>query len=1063
MASPKTEHNGVANQSSDKQRAEGIEQCENPKTTTWKRFIDKAGLDIPTLIIMTKGSIPPMIGIAMYQSTAISSYFTTQGYLIPVISVLAVAILPRDKFIQNLVLSLLLICIGSAISLLTIWSSIQARIHTSTVPPQDIARGPPPYNSSQSAVCAIWLFVNIWLANFMRAKLPSFNLPVVIYSILVNTSATAGPTIVTTAAAEAFVKELLLAMLFGMGLATGVSLFIFPITSRMVVMGELKGLIGLLRKDVGFQEEYLAALANTCVSDLRTGNGKGRDTSQEQLSTKEREVAKQKRGKAKLMTKEMKASKRLEETVDAIKNLASKIHGDMTFAKRDIAWGNLDAKDLSQVFILIQNVAIPIDKLYHRYPPASAMAENSWERQVWYDAMKQMHAPFKILAEIADQGIEHAAIYLEILPKANGSKMASSSRSHIVDIEASGGQISPGQEGFGSLLDGKMRQFSSQQKSVVQAWVRERSPMMYEAKVSQSHNSRSRQRNQAPLYVLLYMEQLMLAAGEAIRDLVNFADKKVEGGTMSDKRIILPSEHLLWKWLVSVFQKQDSSPKQSHDIMEAGYVYYAAGYDPKKDPEHLPPTSVWQHIGNGVRKMSAGLGSKESVFGFRVACAAMSIGILAFLEDTQKFYQEQRLSWAIFTIALGMTITTGQSVFGFLCRLGGTCLAMVFSIIIWYIVDQKTPGVIVFLWLFIFIEYYFIKFPRFASAVIITIITQIVIIGYELQVQQIGKTVATSTGQPYYPIYLLGPYRLAVVAAGCLVAFIWTIFPCPLADRTRLRQDLSATIYLLANYFSDTGGNMNSKASPTYVLFNARRKIFGKIVRLMFSMKSHIEWQRWELSMGGRFPIETYREMMMRCSHIMTYLTLMSYAVTHPPQMFEIGDGDGANDASSSKENTQDIRWKRTLAEAMPRVELAHHTVMSTLTLLSGSMFSGRSLPPTLPLPRSYDIMRRLVQAAEADDGDAPLSRQNSLGRCGHPELTTIDLRQGIPTDMTGRLHGYAEFVVMQVCSTLVCNDLEGLMRAVSKLVGVVDFSFRVDSCGKQDNAGDAAELSHYG
>jgi hypothetical protein len=76
---------------------------------------------------------------------------------------------------------------------------------------------------------------------------------------------------------------------------------------------------------------------------------------------------------------------------------------------------------------------------------------------------------------------------------------------------------------------------------------------------------------------------------------------------------------------------------------------------------------------------------------------------------------------------------------------------MIFSLVIWYIVDQKTPGVIVFLWFFIFIEYYFFKFPRFLTAVMITIITQIIIIGYELQVRQLGKAVATESGQPYYP------------------------------------------------------------------------------------------------------------------------------------------------------------------------------------------------------------------------------------------------------------------------------------------------------------------------
>ncbi len=33
----------------------------------------------------------------------------------------------------------------------------------------------------------------------------------------------------------------------------------------------------------------------------------------------------------------------------------------------------------------------------------------------------------------------------------------------------------------------------------------------------------------------------------------------------------------------------------------------------------------------------------------------------------------------------------------------------------------------------------------------------------------------------------------------------------------------------------------------------------------------------------------------------------------------------------------------------------------------------------------------------------------------------------------------------MQVCTTMVCDDLEGLARAISDLVGVVDFGFTTD------------------
>lgn len=70
----------------------------------------------------------------------------------------------------------------------------------------------------------------------------------------------------------------------------------------------------------------------------------------------------------------------------------------------------------------------------------------------------------------------------------------------------------------------------------------------------------------------------------------------------------------------------------------------------------------------------------------------------------------------------------------------------------------------------------------------IAIVTMNVIVGYELQVRQLGVNLATSNGQPYYPIYLFGPYKLATVAAGCAISFIWVIFPYPITAKSQLRK-----------------------------------------------------------------------------------------------------------------------------------------------------------------------------------------------------------------------------------------------------------------------------------
>ena len=122
-------------------------------------------------------------------------------------------------------------------------------------------------------------------------------------------------------------------------------------------------------------------------------------------------------------------------------------------------------------------------------------------------------------------------------------------------------------------------------------------------------------------------------------------------------------------------------------------------------------------------------------------------------------------------IALSMNRTAGQSIFNFVLRVLGTAIAMVGAYIIWYIVDGKAPGVIVFLWLWIFMAFYIvIKMPKFVVVGILSLVTAVLIIGYELQVQVLGVELAESNGQPAYPTYLLAPYRLATVAGGLFIA-----------------------------------------------------------------------------------------------------------------------------------------------------------------------------------------------------------------------------------------------------------------------------------------------------
>ena len=195
------------------------------------------------------------------------------------------------------------------------------------------------------------------------------------------------------------------------------------------------------------------------------------------------------------------------------------------------------------------------------------------------------------------------------------------------------------------------------------------------------------------------------------------------------------------------------------------------------------------------------------------------------------------------------------------------------------------------------------------------------------------------------------------------MAFIWTIFPYPISDRSWLRNDLGSSLYLLANYYSvvhstigarihNIEGDRSLKSSPGRQLEKARHKIFGKLMIILPSLQKHADWQKWEISVGGKFPRETYEEITLRVNNISNYLSLMSYATQSWSQ----------DDSALYPNTTRESRraWLNDLSALMDSIGPTSHQITSTLSLLSASVKQGSALPPHIQLPQPYNLSRRL-------------------------------------------------------------------------------------------------------
>jgi hypothetical protein len=299
------------------------------------------------------------------------------------------------------------------------------------------------------------------------------------------------------------------------------------------------------------------------------------------------------------------------------------------------------------------------------------------------------------------------------------------------------------------------------------------------------------------------MEYLFWQRARSMLSLVRFAESKVADGTMSRKRLILPGRKTVLKWL-GTFGRSDNEDsldsdainRQTADVTRTLWTDTFKGF--RKDPEHLPTSNPLQYIGKSLRFVGSVLRSPHSQFGFRLACAAMSIEIIALLSNTQDFFVEQRLFWASIMVAVSMTRSTGEASFIYFLRLVGTFVGAAVCFVIHYIVDGHVPGMLVFYFIFVSCFGYLpAKKPRFALAGVIATVTCTVVTGYELQVEKIGTNEATTNRQLYQPLYLLAPYRLATTAVGILVAYVFTLFPFPITEGSELRKDLGVALYVI--------------------------------------------------------------------------------------------------------------------------------------------------------------------------------------------------------------------------------------------------------------------------
>ena len=439
-------------------------------------------------------------------------------------------------------LNVLGICIGACIGLLTIYSSTQARKHTT--PPQPTSNGPSPgtkvtaYNSSASAVSAIWLFFNIWLSNTLRASRPQLQFPVICYSIYANIASIYAPTFPTMTFGIAFTKRLIETFLTGFAIATGVSLFIFPMSCRAVFFKQSVGFIALVKAAFAAQSLYLKSLENEDMFSAPKEDQNG--TKHEEKDHFNIHHHQPKKSKPAVSSE----TENLKKAINSIGELHGKMNADITFAKREIAYGKLNASDIDEFFMLLREILLPLmgmssaADLLHRVveikgwtkPRDDSGKDNSStesdvdgrvlaEKRQWNRIMKTLQEPFEVMSAAMNEGLNHATDRLELVKRPKESEPGAFTNNGMTDIEAEAGKVKPGDDEFAQYLKEKIQRFYDSRKATLEEFCKVRGirldraddvPTGDKTNTRMYEDSEEHRHNQRQLFLLLEVSRSYL-------------------------------------------------------------------------------------------------------------------------------------------------------------------------------------------------------------------------------------------------------------------------------------------------------------------------------------------------------------------------------------------------------------------------------------------------------------------------------------------------------------------------------------------------------------------------
>ncbi|BFZ59210.1 hypothetical protein YB2330_000214 [Saitoella coloradoensis] len=889
------------------------------KSWSWDNFKP----DKVTLLLAIKSALGLGIIAALSQSEDVMRIETTLYYVSLIIASLFGTWKPRGAFFEGVIIAVFIMCAFVPYVLFSACMALLSRHQDSSVlvatrlgitNPAQLAqydsatRLQAVYTPAPAALCATFLFIGAWLLNVLKVKLGlSALFGIIMGGIFSGILLTEAHVFPNFGYVTMIVRRLLTAILLGVAVQCAVNLFVPPIVNgRLPYLKTVSGILGLTSKVLRVQHEFF-------LTDPLQRNNK--DTAARTM-------------------------------VQGLTGLLAKLAMLKGPAKREVVFGYMKASDLEELNKHVRQLAVPVIGLgniraierdiYVRHVDGlnEHDIETAKQQSHWFYRNGQADTSPDIWQKVSEDDLREAGLLLK----------------------RSCGDVITGCEEAITHIQRTLRLGPFQRAPWYVAWMKKHDKTLdrtpeddlflprFEAIIAEfwAHRTEGfealKQKDRSfspPLYMILYYESLIYTAARILVDMSKFADAKHHDGTMAHLRLRLPSLRSFRKAIVGAFDSKKEEEGRGQEYSDGSYVQWSI-LDSKDEMEPVhgwyrkPFILLWR-FGQIMQ-------GSTSAFGLRAAIAMLACTLPAYFHSSIKIFIQYRLIWITLTVLLGLQPIAGRAFSTGIMRLIGTVVGGVLGLLACEI--GRKPAAIIPLYFLSLIPQFYVQIKNpvlYFLPTLMSMITEALIVGYELAEMKLGRAALSAGGQIYLSIPALFGYRVLLTVAGVVVSFVFTIFPSLITGRRLVRDELAQSCLFAGDLYSLVHTKVAAEAAGVQPReLNKRiRTARAKLAGLAASQQQLMSFTAYEPVLRGRWPRERYMNIQKHMLIMTGLLATMDLQI----------------DAFTEDD-------EKLLAELLdkPSFRVFYETVLSTFHHVSISLALGRPLPPFMRSP--VQVMR---------------------------------------------------------------------------------------------------------